>query len=150
MSDHRVSDGASDDTDEDAGQEAGTEAGDERQTDGAAKAADRITVADLRIEADLDLAVDGEPVRIRTGNGRVGVFVDRIGTLSRVAELLDALPEPLGGSLDRVPLGVHVAGVEVARVDPGVAAGPLSRALGVAPARVDLGGVVRAVLSRRD
>ncbi|WP_435064763.1 hypothetical protein [Halobaculum sp. EA56] len=128
----------------------GRDEGETARSDRDVPPAERIAVDDLRIEADLDLAVDGDPVRVRSTGGRIDVFVRRFGVLPRIDELRRALPSPVGDALERVPVGVHVAGVEVARVDPGVPSGPLSRLLGVAPARVDLPGVARALLRRRE
>jgi len=103
-------------------------------------------VGDLRVEVDLDATVDGDPVRIRTGDGRIEVFAERLGVLRELSTLREALPSPVGDAVKGVPTGIHVGGVEVARIDPGVPPGALSRALGVAPARVDVGGVARAAL----
>jgi len=111
--------------------------------------AEPIAVDEFRVEADLDLTVEGDPIRVRSTDGRIDVFVGRIGVLSRIDDLQRALPRPVGDALERVPVGVHVAGVEVARVDPGVPPGPPSRLLGVDPARVDLAGVARAWIRRR-
>ena len=105
-----------------------------------------VVVDDLRVEVDLDATVDGDPVRVRTGDGRIDVFAEQLGVLRELAALRAALPGPVGDAAERLPVGVHVGGVEVARIDPGVSPGPLSRALGVAPATVDLGGVTRAAL----
>lgn len=108
-----------------------------------------VVVGDLRVEADLELEVDGERVSVRSGAGRVDVAAGSLGALRAVAGLRDRLPAPVAEDIDDVPVGLHVRGVEVARVDPGVSAGPLSRALGLAPARVDLVGVARSVIRRR-
>lgn len=116
---------------------------------GATTDVERVAVGDLLVEVALDLTVDGEPLRVRSRDGRLELSAERLGPLRDVAALRGSLQapvgEPLAGALlGEAPLGVSVRGVEVARVDPGVPAGPLSRALGVAPARLDLRGVVRA------
>ncbi|MFC7068956.1 hypothetical protein [Halobaculum lipolyticum] len=108
-----------------------------------------VPVGDLRVAVDLDATVEGESLRVRTADGRVELFADGFAAVRHAGALRDALPDGVGGTLDDVPLGVHVAGVEVARADPGVPAGPVSRALGAAPLRIDVGGVVRALVRRR-
>lgn len=111
--------------------------------------AEPVDVGDLRVEVDVEATVDGDRLAVRSADGRIDVSADSLRTLGRLGSLLDRLPARLGESADRVPIGVHVGGVEVARVDPGVPAGPLSRALGVAPARVDVMGLAGAMLRGR-
>ncbi|MFC7096347.1 hypothetical protein [Halobaculum marinum] len=113
-----------------------------------------LAVEEFRIAADVEATVDGDALSVRTVDGRVEVTADGFGALRQVRSLRDVLPAAAVDALDRlpvdrVPLGVRVAGVEVARIDPGVPPGPLSRALGVAPASVDLRGVVRALVRER-
>lgn len=109
----------------------------------------RVAVGDLRVAVDLDATVEGESLRVRTADGRVELFAEGFAAVRHAGALRDALPERAGDTLEEVPLGVHVAGVEVARADPGVPAGPVSRALGVDPLRIDVAGVVRALFGRR-
>lgn len=107
----------------------------------------------VRIEADLDVRVDGDSLRVRSSDGRIDVFAERLAAVRSLAALRDVvpdrLPDSVGDALKAVPVGVHVRGVEVARVDPGVPPGPLARALGVAPARVNVRGLVRVLAGRR-
>ncbi|MFB9823947.1 hypothetical protein [Halobaculum roseum] len=111
--------------------------------------AEPVAVGDLRIAVDVEATVDGDRLAVRSADGRIDVSADSLRTLGRIGSLREAIPERIGRSVDRVPIGVHVGDVEVGRVDPGVPAGPLARALGVAPVRLDLGGVAAAVLRGR-
>ncbi|UIO99124.1 hypothetical protein Hbl1158_11340 [Halobaculum sp. CBA1158] len=115
-------------------------------------AVEPVTVGELRVEADLNLSVDGAPVRLRSADGRIEVSVDRPATLRRLDDVRTGIralwPDGHRDPLTTVPVGIHVDGVEVARIDPGSPAGPLARVLGASPARLDLRGVVRAALKR--
>jgi len=111
--------------------------------------AEPVAVGDLRVEIDVEATVEGDRLAVRSTDGRIDVSADSLRTLGRLGSLLDRLPARLGESADSVPIGVHVDGVEVARVDPGVPAGPRARALGVEPARVDVRGLAGAVLRGR-
>ncbi|MFC7137225.1 hypothetical protein [Halobaculum litoreum] len=53
---------------------------------------DRIAVGDLRVVVDADATVDGEPLRIRSRDGRVEVHADRLAALRSFAGLRAALP----------------------------------------------------------
>ncbi|MFC6786033.1 hypothetical protein ACFQFH_09045 [Halobaculum halobium] len=108
-----------------------------------------VAVGDLHVAVDVDAAVDGDRLAVRSADGRIDVSADSLRALGRLGSLRESLPERVDRLLDRVPLGVHVDGVEVARVDPGVSAGPLARALGVAPARIDATGLAITVLRGR-
>lgn len=112
---------------------------------------DPVAVGDLRVAVDLEATVDGDRVDVRSGDGRIDVDTDRMRALRTLRSLRAVLPDRVRGSidLDRVPLGVHVDGVEVARVDPDVPAGPLARALGIAPVRIDVCGLALAALRSR-
>ncbi|WP_348608717.1 hypothetical protein [Halobaculum rarum] len=110
---------------------------------------ERVALGDLCVAVDVEATVDGERLTVRSSDGRIDVSADSLRTLRRLGSLWESLPNRIGRSLDRAPIGVHVGDVEVARIDPGVPAGPLARALGVAPARLDVGGVARAVLRGR-
>ncbi|WP_277555634.1 hypothetical protein [Halobaculum limi] len=111
---------------------------------------DRITVGDLRIEADIEASVDGDSLRVRSRDGRMEVYADCFAAIRALSDLPEVLPSRLGDALDSVPVGVHLYGVEIARIDPGVSPGPLSRALGTAPARVHLRALARALTRRPD
>jgi len=111
--------------------------------------AERVAVGDLRVAVDIEATVDGERLAVRSSDGRIDVSADRLRTLRRLGSLRELLPNRIGRSIDRAPIGVHVGEVEVARIDPGVPAGPLARVLGVAPARLDVGGLASAVLRGR-
>lgn len=108
-----------------------------------------VAVGDLRVAVDVEATVDGDRLAVRSCDGRIDVSADSVRALGRLESLLEQLPDRVAGSVDRVPVGVHVGDVEVARVDPGVPAGPLARALGVAPARLDVTGLASAVLRGR-
>lgn len=107
------------------------------------------------VDADLTLALDGSTVTVRGFGDLVVVEAPSLSTLRRLAGAGPDLPPPqrdaLSALVDRadVTLDVRVRGWSVARVGPAVAPGPLSRWLGVAPARLSLGGVVLAALGRR-
>ncbi|SHH22365.1 hypothetical protein [Halobaculum gomorrense] len=110
---------------------------------------DPVAVGDLRIAVDLEATVDGARIDIRSGDGRIDVETDRVRALRAIGSLREVLPDRVERSLDRVPIGVHVDGVEVARADPDVPAGPLARALGVAPVRLDVRGLALVALRGR-
>jgi len=104
----------------------------------------------LDVDADLTLAVDDETVSIRGYGDLVVVAAPSLAavrTLARSRPLLDDL-HLLDHLHDAdVTVDVRVRGRSVARVGPGVDPGPLSRALGVDPARVSPGGLLLAALS---
>ena len=111
--------------------------------------AERVAVGDLCVAVDLEATVDGDRLAVRSSDGRIDVSADSLRTLRRLGPLWELLPNRGGRSIDRAPIGVHVGEVEVARIDPGVPAGPLARVLGVAPARLDVGGLASVVLRGR-
>lgn len=103
----------------------------------------------LDIDADLLLTVDDESVEIRGYGDLVVIAAPSLAVVRRLAgerpppvdrHLLDYL-----GDAD-VTVDVRVRGRSVVRAGPGIDPGPLSRALGVAPARVSLGGLFLAAL----
>jgi hypothetical protein len=103
----------------------------------------------LDVDADLTLTVDDETVTIR---GYGDLVVVAAPSLSVVRTLARTAAPPLDGRLlahledADVRLDVRVRGRSVARVGSGIDADPLSRALGVAPARVSLGGLLLTTL----
>jgi len=103
----------------------------------------------LDVDADLTLTVDDETVTIR---GYGDLVVVTAPSLSVVRTLAGTAAPPLDvrllAHLDDadVRLDVRVRGRSVARIGSGIDAGPLSRALGVAPARVSLGGLLLTTL----
>jgi len=106
----------------------------------------------LDIDADLTLTVDDRTVTIRGYGDLVVVTAPSLSvvrTLARtgVPPLDDHLLDHLSDA--DVTLDVRVRGRSVARVGSGIDAGPLSRAFGVAPARVSLGGLLLATLGER-
>ncbi|MFB6304687.1 MAG: hypothetical protein ABEH47_05940 [Haloferacaceae archaeon] len=103
----------------------------------------------LAVEADLDVSVGGEAVRVDGYGDLVVVDAASFAALRALRRGSDALPTPLGPALAAdadLTVDLRVRGVSVARVDPDVDPGPLARALGVAPVRPSLGGLVRAAL----
>ena len=103
----------------------------------------------LDVDANLTLTVDGAAVSIR---GYGDLVVVAAPSLSAVRTLARTAAPPLDGRLlphledADVRLDVRVRGRSVARVGSGIDAGPLSRALGVAPARASLGGLLLTTL----
>ena len=103
----------------------------------------------LDVDADLTLTVDGERVTIR---GYGDLVVVAAPSLSAVRTLARTAAPPLDGRLlphledADVRLDVRVRGRSVARAGSEIDPGPLSRALGVAPARVSLGGLLLTTL----
>lgn len=113
----------------------------------------------VAVEADLDLSVDGEPVRVRGDGDLVVIDAPSLATLRAFRAGVDALPGPVatdGSSASVVAAAadagptveVRVRGTSVARIVPGGAPGILGTLLGTAPARPQLGGLVRAILGR--
>jgi hypothetical protein len=103
----------------------------------------------LDVDADLTLTVDGAAVSIRGYGDLVVVSAPSLAALRTLArtgashlgtERLDRLRDA------DVTLDVRVRGRSVARLGAGVDPGPLSRALGVDPARVSLGGLLLTAL----
>jgi hypothetical protein len=105
----------------------------------------------LDIHADLTLTVGDATVSIRGYGDLVVVAAPSLSVLRTLVRggdfLLDHLA-PLDHLDDvAVTVDVRVRGRSVARAGPGFDPGPLSRALGVAPARVSLGGLLLAALT---
>lgn len=100
----------------------------------------------LDVTADLTLATDGSTVTVRGYGDLVVVDAPTLGALrsldggSRTA-VLDSLCRRSDVTVD-----LRVGGRSVARAGAGVDAGPLSRAVGVAPARLSLGGLLLTLL----
>ncbi|WP_224336682.1 peptide ABC transporter ATP-binding protein [Haloprofundus halobius] len=105
----------------------------------------------LDVTAELTLTVEGEQLRV-VGFGEL-VVVDTPSLDAALALLRGTgrLPTEQFGEDVRaadVTVDVRVDGVSVARLGPGIRPGYLSRALGVAPARLSLGGTAMALLRR--
>lgn len=106
----------------------------------------------LSVEADLTATVDGQAVSIDGYGDRVVVSFPTFAAARTARDgltTLESLPLPFD-SLDAaaeagVDVDVRVRGASVARMGPGVEAGPLSRLVGAAPARVSVVGVLRAL-----
>lgn len=103
----------------------------------------------LAVEADLAVTVEGHEIGVAGYGDLVVVEAPSLRAVRALGRGLDALPRPPDGFAGAPPtVDVRVRGVSVARIDPGVAPGPLARLLGTAPARPSLGGVLRALLRR--
>lgn len=103
----------------------------------------------LSVEADLTATVEGDEVSIDGYGDRLVVSFPTFRAARRALEGLETLPVPFE-SLETaaeagVAVDVRVRGASVARLGPGVRAGPLSRLAGVAPARVSVVGLLRAL-----
>ncbi|MFB6167439.1 MAG: hypothetical protein ABEJ43_01175 [Haloferacaceae archaeon] len=103
----------------------------------------------LSVEADLTATVDGQEVRVEGYGDRVIVSFPTFAAARRARETVDELPVPFD-SLDAaaeagIDVDVRIRGASVARLGPGVRAGPLSRLVGAAPARVSVVGALRAL-----
>lgn len=102
----------------------------------------------LSVEADLTATVDGQEVEIDGYGDRVVVSFPTFAAARRAREGLETLPVPFdsfeAAAEAGVDVDVRVRGASVARLGPGVRAGPISRLVGAAPARVSLVGVLRA------
>ncbi|AZH25881.1 hypothetical protein [Haloplanus aerogenes] len=105
----------------------------------------------LDIDADLTLTVDEATVSIRGYGDLVVVAAPSLAVLRTLIDGGPPLPDRshlVAGLRDAdVTLDVRVRGRSVARAGPGYDPGPLSRALGVAPARISLGGLLLAALT---
>jgi len=105
----------------------------------------------LDVDADLTLTVDDETVSIRGYGDLVVVSASSLSVLRTLLRGGPPVPDQphllavLCGA--DVTLDVRVRGRSVARAGPGHAPDPLSRALGVAPARVSPGGLVLTALT---
>lgn len=105
----------------------------------------------LDVDADLTLTVDGASVSVRGYGDLVVVAAPSLSVLRTLARESGRLDDrlPLFEFLHDadVTLDVRVRGRSVARAGPGYDPGPLSRALGTAPARVSPGGLLLTVLT---
>ena len=103
----------------------------------------------LSVEADLTATVDGDEVRIDGYGDRVVVSFPTFAAARKALDGFETLPvsfDRLDGAAGAgVDVDVRVRGASVVRLGPGVRAGPLSRLAGVAPARVSVVGVFRAL-----
>ncbi|QCJ48056.1 MULTISPECIES: hypothetical protein [Haloprofundus] len=105
----------------------------------------------LDVTAELTLTVEDEDVRV-VGYGEL-VVVDAPSLAGALALLRGTgrLPTERFGENVRaadVTVDVRVDGVSVARLGPGIRPDALSRRVGVAPARLSLGGAALALLRR--
>lgn len=106
-------------------------------------------VRTLDITADLTLRLDDAEVEVRGYGDLVVVDAPTLRTALSLLRSAEALPgEFVERGLVRgdVALDVRVRGGSIARAGPDVRPGPVSRALGVDPARVNLGSVALAAL----
>jgi hypothetical protein len=105
----------------------------------------------LDVDADLTLTVDDETVSVRGYGDLVVVSAPSLSVLRTLYRGCPPVPDrshffAVLRDAD-VTLDVRVRGRSVARAGPGHGPDPLSRALGVAPARVSPGGLLLAVLA---
>jgi hypothetical protein len=104
---------------------------------------------ELSVEADLTLTVPAGEIRVR---GYGDVVVVEAPSLAAARDLFDGtatLPlDRLTGEIESaaVDIDIRVRGRSVARIGPDVSPGPLSRAVGAAPARISVGGAILAAL----
>lgn|GEM_PF-2161841 len=104
------------------------------------------------VDADLTLTIDDVTVRIRGYGDLVVVAAPSLSVVRRLARTsVPPLDAPLLEFLRDadVTLDIRVGGRSVARAGADVDPGALSRALGTAPARVSLGGLLLAALRGR-
>jgi hypothetical protein len=103
----------------------------------------------LSVEADLTATVDGQDVRVEGYGDRVVISFPTFAAARRARETMEALPVPFdsfeAAAEAGVDVDVRVRDASVARLGPGVRAGPLSRLVGAAPARVSVVGILRAL-----
>ncbi|MFB6108085.1 MAG: hypothetical protein ABEJ82_04480 [Haloplanus sp.] len=100
----------------------------------------------LSVDADCTLTVDGTPVSVRGYGDLLVVDAPTLGAIRSLgggtrASVVDAVCRRSDLTVD-----CRVRGRSVARVGAGVESGPLSRAVGAAPARLSLGGLLLALL----
>lgn len=101
------------------------------------------------VEADLDVTVAGETVGVEGHGDLVVIDAPSFAALRALRRGVGRLPPAVapGRAADAgVTVDLRVRGVSVARIDPDADAGRLAVALGVAPARPSLGGLLRALL----
>jgi hypothetical protein len=102
------------------------------------------TARPLDVVADLTVTVDDETIRVRGYGDLVVVRAPTLDAVRSLATMRSALD--LSRRAD-VTVDVRVRGHSVARAGPGEEPGRLSRLLGVAPARLSLGGVLLSLLN---
>ncbi|MFB6080129.1 MAG: hypothetical protein ABEJ81_03930 [Haloferacaceae archaeon] len=102
----------------------------------------------LAVEADLDVAVDGDRVRVEGDGDLLVIDAPSFAAARALHRGVEALPAPLSAPLlgGGPALDVRVRGTSVARVGPDVDPGPVAALFGTAPARPSLVGVLRALL----
>jgi hypothetical protein len=101
------------------------------------------------VEADLTVAVGGERLSVRGEGDRIVVECPSFAAARSARDALGAL-STVGPAAAAAGLAVdvRVRGTSVARLAPDAAPGPLSRLAGVAPARLSLPGLLRALVRR--
>jgi hypothetical protein len=103
----------------------------------------------LHVEADLSIDVGGETVRVTGGGDRLRVEAPSFRAARRLLDGTATLPVGVDlGAADRLgaPVTIAVRGRTVARVGGEVRPNWSARLAGVAPARVSLRGVLRALI----
>ncbi|MFC6906337.1 hypothetical protein [Halalkalicoccus tibetensis] len=105
----------------------------------------------IAVEADLELAVEGHPVSMTGSGTHLTVGLESVSGAIAVLRSLGTITEligPLGSRFVDAELSADVAvgGTTVARIGPHVEPTALSRALGVAPARVWPGAAARVAV----
>jgi len=101
----------------------------------------------LDVVADLTVDVGDATVSVRGYGDLVVVSAPSFAAVRALAAAPGVLVDRL--TTADVTVDLRVRGRSVARAGPGHEPGPLSRTLGVAPARVSPGGLLLAALSRR-
>lgn len=110
-------------------------------------------VSPLSIEADLTVSVDGRDLAVESEGDRLVVTVPSLRVARRLLSSYRALPlegRLLDRELDRADLTIEVryGGAVVATAGAGRPSNALGRLLGVEPASVRLGGVLRGLFGR--
>lgn len=103
------------------------------------------------VEADLVVETPGSSIRVR-GGGDSSLYVEAPSLGALRSFLRNSRGRRLAAHLEprlSTPVVFRVRGVPVLRFDATSESGTVSRLLGVAPARIDLLGVVRSVLPPR-
>lgn len=98
------------------------------------------------IDADLTVTIDGTEVTVSSVDGRLRVEAPTISVARKLGDITDVVPPGLAAEAGRVRADIFVGGHRVAYTGPGVHPGPLSRAAGVTPAKLDVPGAIRALL----
>ena len=105
----------------------------------------------LAVEVDLTLTTEGEELSVSGEGQHLTVDVPSIGAAKRTLRGIGTLPfERLGAGFiaEELSAEVRLHDVTIARIGPYVEPTRLSRALGVAPARVYPTAAIRAALRR--